>query len=176
MTICPECGAAVDNQADFCTECERWVELDESGSKPGVRERLNGSLTFEFPDRNGIDMRHLAASLLLALLPAAVLVSAFPPLREIGLLVGLLVFGLLAYQRPTVKTAFGRLSYWTAILFFISPLPLLIYANSLMAQAEPVERSAAAIEGSILLTIAVFVGYPLGAVFYKLADRYGLDQ
>jgi len=69
----------------------------------------------------------------------------------------------LGYQKPTIKTAFGRLSFWTAIVLFMSPILLIIHTLIFTGGTEgTVEAAGAAIGGAILVIGAFVIGIPVG--------------
>jgi len=170
MAYCQECGAENDQGAQFCKEC---------GSEMGESETTTEQIEHTHPGEEGIAWKHLIIVGIISFLPAIILAIVLPgAVSAIGFIIAIPTFTYLGYQRPNGKTAFGRISFWTAVSLFMSPLFMLIHtAVFAESQAEgQFETAGAAIGGTVLIIAAFVIGVPLGIVFYFLSKRYDIDD
>lgn len=170
MAYCPTCGTEIDQQAEFCSGCGNELDTTETTVEDTEYRR---------PDEDGIDWKHAVKVGCIALIPTLILALVLPGgAGGIGFLAGFPLFTYLGYQRPTIKTAFGRLSFWTAILLFMSPLFMILHTFIFAGtQAEGgAETAGAAIGGTILVIGAFVIGIPVGIGFYLLSNRYDIDD
>lgn len=170
MVYCQSCGAEVASGAGYCSDC---------GTEIGDGMTVAEQPTHEHPGEDGIAWKHLLKVGVIALLPAIVLAVVLPgAITGIGLLIGIPAFAYLGYQRPTVKTAFGRLSFWTAIALFMSPIFMVIH-TFIFTESQTqgsAETAGAALGGTILVIAAFVIGVPVGIGFYLLSKRYSIEK
>lgn len=171
MSHCTNCGSEVEGSVDFCPDCGEQVSHTPSNS-------TDSASVAEHPGEDGIAWGHLLKVGVIALLPSIILEIAMPgALAGAGLLLGIPVFTYLGYQRPTLKTAFARESFWTAIILFMSPILLILHTFIFASGSEnSAEAAGAAIGGAILVIGAFVIGIPLGIGFYLLSRRYQVEN
>jgi hypothetical protein len=131
------------------------------------------------PGEDGFALKHAILVGVLGLIPAIISAIVLPgSTGGIGLLLGIPLFAYLGYQRPTVKSAFGRQSFWSAVLLFISPLMMIIHTAVFIESqtSGAAEEAGAAIGGTVLVILAFVVGLPLGIVFYLLSRKFDIDD
>lgn len=170
MSYCSNCGTEITERVDFCSEC---------GTEVGSEGAVTAEEEYSHPGEEGVAWKHLLKVGVIALLPAIILAIALPSaVSGIGFLVAVPLFTYLGYQRPTAGTAFGRLSFWTAITLFMSPL-LMIVHTFIFTETQTqgtAETAGAAIGGTILVLGAFVIGIPLGIGFYLLSRRYSIEE
>lgn len=170
MAYCSTCGVEISEQAGFCSECGNELKAGETT----VAEQDHSH-----PGEDGFAWKHLLKVGVVALLPAIILEFVLPgAMGGLGLIAGIPLFTYLGYQMPTLKTAFGRLSFWTAIILFMSPLSMIVHTfifSETQAQGTA-ETAGAAIGGTILIIGAFVIGIPLGIGFYLLSKRYSIED
>ncbi|WP_246984690.1 zinc ribbon domain-containing protein [Halorientalis marina] len=179
MVYCSNCGVEVAANKPFCGECGHEIDGESNESASSTVESTSSSeRVYQHPGKDGIAFGHLAKVAAIALLPSIILEIAMPgAVGGAGLLIGLPLFTYLGYQMPTIKTAFGKLSFWTAIVFFLSPILLIIHTLIFAGGTEgAAEAAGAAIGGTILVVGAFVIGIPVGIGFYLLSNRYSIEE
>jgi hypothetical protein len=178
MAYCHSCGAKIGASIDFCSECGAQVTDGSSDGQVNNNSSTAESPAYSHPGADGIAWSHGLKVGAIALIPTIILEIAMPgAVGGLGLIIGIPVFTYLGYQRPTIKTAFGRLSFWTAIVLFMSPILLIIHTLIFAGGAEgSAEAAGAAIGGTILVIGAFVVGIPVGIGFYLLSRRYEIED
>lgn len=169
MVYCSACGNEVSQSVNACPECGE--QIDNISPKDGVAE-------YEHPGEDGVAWAHLLKVGAMALIPSVILEIAMPgALGGAGLILGIPIFTYLGYQRPTIKTAFGRESFWTSIVLFMSPILLVLHTIIFASGTEGDAEAAGAVIGGTVLVIGAFViGIPLGIGFYLLSRRYQIED
>lgn len=178
MSYCHSCGAELEASIDFCSECGEQVNNRSSGAQTDKESSTAESPAYRHPGADGIAWLHAVKVAAIALIPTIILEIAMPgAVGGLGFVIGIPAFTYIGYQRPTIKTAFGRLSFWTAIVLFMSPLLLIVHTLIFAGGAEgSAEAAGAAIGGTILVIGAFVIGIPVGIGFYLLSRRYEIED
>lgn len=170
MPQCQACGCGISESNDVCPDCGEEIKQVSSGNQEGKHKH---------PGEDGVAWKHLLKVIPMALV-LSILVGAIIPGNNsgFGFLIGIPVFSYLGYQRPTTKTAFGRVSFWAATSLFMWPLLQILYALlqiSYITLVGPINDFSLLGEGSKVIA-AFVIGFPLGMLFYLLSRRYNLKE
>lgn len=196
MPYCRDCGNEVQPNDKFCQEC--GGELNTAQTSPAEephsrqvtgqgRDRSNPPQTtptdnsphtqrnqtnnqhLSHPGEDGFAVKHAAIVGGLSLIPALISGIIIPgDFAAIGFIISIPLFTYLGYQKPTIKSAFSRQAFWSAILLLISPLMMIVYTVLFIGSETEggAEQAGAAIGGTLLVILAFVVGLPLAGAFY----------
>lgn len=134
--------------------------------------------TIQHPGEDGFAVKHAIYVSVLSLVPTFILVLVLPgDFASIGLF-GFPLFAYIGYQRPTAKSAFGRQSFWSAIMLLISPIMVIIHTAMFIGSETEgtAEEAGATVGGTILIILAFIVGLPLAIAFYIFHNKYDIQE
>lgn len=180
MTYCSECGTDVGD-AKFCPECGTEVntaterpgdiDLEETGLSTGGTEtddELDEDADEE-PDE-GIQVGHIAASLVMALLVGAIVAFAFTNIGGSAILFFVTLGGVTYYlydRKQSARSAVGSGLYIFALWLPMSPI--LFYIPLMGSAEEGTAEGAGQMVGSVLgMVIWGFVFFLIGLVVFAI--------
>jgi hypothetical protein len=175
MAYCQQCGTELTGGTQYCGDCGSEIGTNNE-SATGVDDHVDSEAEYNHPGENGFAVKHAIFVGLLALIPTIILAIILPGDFGAAGILGLPLFGYLGYKRPTVKSAFGRQSFWSAIMLFMSPIMMIIHTALFIGSETEgtAEEAGAAIGGTVLIVLAFLIGLPLGIAFYLLHSRYDI--
>lgn len=162
----------VDKESDHENQTVRNKKesANSSTSKTNIKDGYH--------DVNEFSIGHVISVGLLSVIPTFILIVILPSdFGSFGIF-GFFFFAYIGYQCPNVKSAFGKQSFWSAIMLLVSPIMFIIETLLLIEGTSqgPLQTSGALLGGIFVNILAFVVVFPLGIAFYFLHKKFEIDE